>query len=337
MNSKRTSSLGGLSALIVLSLICVGVLFFADKAAAPLSEEKTVPVVNDDVSTSSELLNDDIDASVIVLRRDKGKTSVIRIRSDKQESLLYTDVDESRKLQRVLGVKDDGSAMYALTATDAAETDIVKILLDGSGEESVIRSQFPLTTTPPAIAAKTDRIAYVIFNNAERNFGFTLVHEELTGDSSKTLATDKDSIGSLAWSPDNTQIAFAKGFNTGMSLMTATIDGKEKERLSLPAGKTILEITWLDDKTILLCTTADAGKSRDSIIEKLSLDDGQLSQIIDTPGRETTLVTRSNIVAFLANTESSEELPSGTVTLIDIATGKQVQRGTANQVVFIQK
>ncbi|MGI6103114.1 MAG: TolB family protein [Patescibacteria group bacterium] len=346
--SSKSSAAKGFFTLALLALGFGGILLVADQASAPLPTEPTEPksdeaepavkTTTEDTSTNTA---ESIAVATVTLRKTGMVTTIVRTEPDGTERILFTDTDEELKLERVLGTATDGTRVFAIARRNgSAESSLVEIQLDGTGDLAVRRSTFPMSSATPVVSA-TGKVAAVYFNNAERDFGFNLVIDSLEGGSSKTVASDTAGIGPLAWSPDGQTIAFARGQTSpdgGTVLATVDASGKPTDRATLPNTQAVVDVAWIDENALALVVeprTADGAAV--AVVERLSLTDGARAPLIDIPGRERSLCVGAGVLGVLVAPTTSDELPSGTIHLVDLVTGARIERRAANQLITIQK
>lgn len=343
--SNRSNSL--FTGLFVI-LVIAGGLYAANRGVLSSNQgggpidELPVGIENNPTIIESSDADTSADLPGIVVGVSKGKTfSAIQRPATGDEKTYFTDADEQSKIQQPLGTnfKD---RLYVWTSSDpaGASGQVATIATDGSGKLSLIGEQLT-TTSAPAVNPSGSQVATIGFDNSEGNFGFTLITQKVSGGDLKLADSSSDGIALPRWS-QNDSLAYVVGQATpdkGQELRVR-IGDKSTTRFTSEKNQLISDLVWLgNDRLAVVVEPLGNNTSNKAKIVVLKSDSGDVEKTIDKPGKERSLAATSNgaILGFIAGDVSGLSNQSGTVTLVDIATGIEATRGDATTIVgFLQ-
>jgi len=204
MSSKRQMLSKFSVLLLVIALGAIGVIAtHADQpvpeVAVQQSQANTSTKTGDTAKIPNSQLEEDHPSvalpTVLVARKTNAGTELVQRASGKNDTVLFTDVDEHFTVDTYLGLLDNGSVAAAVTA-DSIHS-VRSIATDGSGTSSELLAD--VGDTPPAISSDGAKLALVQFSNAERSFGFTLIVRSLDGNTQESIASSSSSITLPRW------------------------------------------------------------------------------------------------------------------------------------------
>ncbi len=265
--------------------------------------------------------------TLLFVRSASNGQQLIRRVAAGSESVIFTDADTAVKLQAVLGVLDEKA--IAMFTADDGHTELRSIALDGSGRTETLNASFG-GAAGAAFSSTTKQVAYAVFDNAERSFGFSLVREALDGTSRSVVDSDPNGIALPVWSADGKRVAYIQGQATpdaGQILKIATIGGASDAVYTFEQNTAITSLAWLDDQS-LAYSAEPLGNNTQNAAQTYALDlaSKQARSLVDGTGKDRSLlVSRDGAwLAFVAgNVTAGDTQPAGLLTVIELATGKQ--------------
>jgi Tol biopolymer transport system component len=168
--------------------------------------------------------------------------------TDKKRRIIFTDRDENlkvRQLRRAVAATDEVLAYLAKKGEQEPKvlgmiklTDPVKIttLLDGFGSSDV-----------PIPSPDGKKIAYVVFSNADPDYGYSLLIMNRDGSNKRRLIKREKLIRGPAFSPDGQEIAFLADTGSGTVIEKINSNGTgEVERLAEFTNEIVYDLYWGD-------------------------------------------------------------------------------------------
>lgn len=197
--------------------------------------------------------------------------------------IVFTDKDETEKIKAFGGITSDAKILALMSPVEQVfGGSLYLIKTDGSGEKEKIIDEFASPQTP-AISPDTKSIAYVLFSNTEKDYGFTLYVMNELGQNKLEIDHDKAGIMNLTWSEDSKNIAYTKGNNPNMKILIADNDAKNQEGVyDVPKTKTISGLSWCGQNNLVITLTK---------IEKIT--DSEII-VLDTKNKKTTSKIEDN-------------------------------------------
>ncbi|MCL5795494.1 MAG: hypothetical protein M1338_03990, partial [Patescibacteria group bacterium] len=121
----------------------------------------------------------------------------------------------------------------------------------GKGEKTELINNFA-SSVPPAISGDGKKVAYTVFSNAERDYGFTLLVSAIDGLNKVKLDNDGFSISCLAFSPNNDYVAYTKSTDNSKvrsAIYKSKVDGTEVKEIYQTGEKEIIySLDWTNDQ-----------------------------------------------------------------------------------------
>ncbi|MBI4023220.1 hypothetical protein HY375_03600 [Candidatus Berkelbacteria bacterium] len=352
MSSRRPGATSTLLSFLLLVLVIAGVAYVADQTlpgnvgggpadslpAGIPSPEPTSPVGPIDEDTLAPAFASL--PSLVFVRSDATSTLMVRRMGNGDESVIFTDADESIRLTQVLGTLATGGVVALSTSrTDPTAAALVEIASDGSGSLVTRRPNLPLSTSQPAVSPDGTRLALVSFNNAERSFGFTLAVEPLAGGAGVTVADDPAGIALVSWSPDSRQLAYVQGQATaeaGQTVYTVVPGNEPVKQFTIDPLQVVTDLIW-SDLTTLALVLEPLGNNAQSQARLMSYRLGQSApvQLLDLGGKERSLASArdgEHLAFLLGDVPAGQTTSPGTITLLNRTTGTVTSLGTATDI-----
>ena len=255
--------------IIILILIGAGAYYF-DRYYLKGNSSKVVEKASvDDIKTTKDTKDQNVKNtadSLIYLAGSEGTKEIISINAEGQnKKILYTDRDEALKIRSLSHVAYLSFEALAYVSADNSKSGKFYIIkLDQSGKKDEIDNIFE----PSSISISPDgqQIAYVVFSNAEINYGNNILLVNRKGENRREIFHSDESISSLSFSPDSKSVAFVKSDNQGKSVISKVNIDSAKENQIFSASTPIPAISWSKDNKIIF-TKSDTKYETGEIIE----------------------------------------------------------------------
>jgi Tol biopolymer transport system component len=202
----------------------------------------------------------------------------------KKRRKVFTDSDETLKIKTVSGVTSDGLWTLATLGEMSKESGSTLALLDltGQGKKQILLSDFGASGAP-VIDPQGVKIAYVIFSNAEADYGYSLFVMDTDGANRGRIVRAEGLVGNPSISLDGSRIAYTVETNSGTELAVSDISGKNAKTILTLSGETIYSVSWGKD----LIAYATMPK------KETSANEGEI-WTIDSDGSGKTQVTKND-------------------------------------------
>lgn len=160
---------------------------------------------------------------------------------DKKRRIIFTDQDENLKVRSVRQVFDEGRKALAYLAPKGEQLGKIlgTIALDSTAKVTTLLENFGASEAPiPSPDGK--RIAYVVFSNADPEYGYSLMLMNSDGSNKRRLVRRETLLLEPVFKPDGTKIAFLIDTGSGMAIQTVGLDGSEQPTQVAEFGNEIL-------------------------------------------------------------------------------------------------
>jgi hypothetical protein len=305
------------------SIVPEGLPATTDTDTTPSPTQATTPTVSSQVSPL--LYMKSVASGAQLIKRDNAA----------KETVLFTDSDSKLKLSTVLGIVDNKAV--AILSGDDEQSQLAEILLDGTGKTNILNANFG-GIAGAALRTSTRTVAFAVFDNSERNFGFTLTQEKLDGSGRTTIDQDTQGISLPIWSQSSTTLAYVKGQatpDTGQEIRIAPDGSNPKAVYKLEKNTVVTDLVWLNDQTLLYVVeplgNTTQNKAKTMI---LHIDSGEQKDLFDLPGKERSLAVSKDggwLAAIIGDVDQAGA-GSGKLMLIELSSGKQTLLGSADSV-----
>jgi len=305
------------------SIVPEGLPATTDADTTPTPTQATTPTV------SSQM------PSLLYLKSVATGAQLIKRDNAAKETVLFTDSDSKLKLSTVLGIVDDKAV--SILSDDDEQSQLAEILLDGTGKTNILNANFG-GIAGAALRETTKKVAFTVFDNSERNFGFTLTQEQFDGSGRTTIDQDTQGISLPIWSQSGTTLAYVKGQSTpdaGQEIRNASDGSNPKTVYKLAKNTVVTDLVWLNDQALIYVVEplgdATQNKAKTMI---LHIDSGEQKDLFDLPGKERSLAVSKDggwLAAITGDVDQSGA-GSGKLMLIELSSGKQTVLGSADSV-----
>lgn len=228
----------------------------------------------------------DVKGKIAYFNRDSSGTDIYTVVYNQQPRKVYTDKDEDLKIKSAESLTSSGKVLSVMAAKDQEfGGSLYLIATDSSAKKDKLVDQFA-STQAPAISPNSKYIAYVLFDNSEANYGFSLYIMKSDGTNKLRLAQDSANIKIFSWSSDSKQIAFLKGSETNSSnIYLASIDGSDAKELTSFKEK-IYWLSWATDGIVLSKGPNDQSQLNKSELYKMDNNGKNLKRLTNNDSFE---------------------------------------------------
>lgn len=174
----------------------------------------------------------EIKGSIVYLTRDSKGSDIYTVSVNSQPQKVFTDKDEDLKIKSAQSLTLSGKILTEMASVDQQfGSSLYFIYTDGSGKKEKIVEEFA-STQSPIISPNGKKIAYIVFSNAEADYGFSLYVMNNDGSNKQKITNDSSGLHILSWNPESNQLAFLKGNDPKQSIIyTADLKGDQAKEL----------------------------------------------------------------------------------------------------------
>lgn len=201
-----------------------------------------------DNSVNSNTTNININGSVVYQTSSSNQTDIYSIvLKTGTKKKVFTDQDESLKIFQTQSMTKDGNNILATLVLKDQNSSSLWFINTTKGEKTKLIDNFA-SSLAPVVNANGKKIAYTVFSNAEKDYGFTLLVSDSNGLNKVKIDNDGFNISCIAFSPDNDYIAYVKsvdGNKLRSAIYKSKIDGTESHEIYKSSDKEIIySLDW---------------------------------------------------------------------------------------------
>jgi len=165
---------------------------------------------------------------------------------DGKRRIIFTDQDESLKVRALRHVFDEGRKVLAYLAPKSEQhgRTLAEIALEGSGKVTTLLDNFGASEAPIG-SPDGKRVAYVVFSNADPDYGYSLMIMNSDGSNKRRLFRRETLLYEPAFKPDGTVVAFLSDTGSGMAIQTVSAAGTGEPTVVAEFSNEILyNLSW---------------------------------------------------------------------------------------------
>lgn len=228
---------------------------------------------------------------------------------DSEEQLLYTDQDEKEKIKFAKSMTNTAKFLALISDPNQAFGGALYLInADGSGKKEKIIDNF-ISPQPAIISPDEQKIAYILFSNAETEYGFSLYIMNINGENKIKIDSDSTTISNPVFDQNAKNIAYLKN----KEIVSSSIDGVTKNNIyKLNSNETLNSISWDIEEKILLAIN-DISQKKSKIIS-INTKNNDIKTIYESDSKISDPIwvdTELNKIAY-TNTDS------GNIELVDL-------------------
>lgn len=301
--------------LLILVLVAVGVgAWFFNRNFIDIS--KPLTIISPTPTVTEKVTDGNLDQGQLLLETNVNNAlSVIGLKQTGQSKTLFSDKAETNKL-KYLGTFSNPQNIVAILGSQ-----LVNVKLDGASTYDILNKDFGAIDF--ALCPDQSKLAYVTFSNAERDYGFSLNIGDKSGQNSKVVVQNSESIRNLIWN-DNSKLIFLEDKNNASTNIELLDLNTNKVTDLYTTNDVIYSLTYSNSKIVLSQGSSDSGVSSIIMIDS----NGQNKKTIYTQksgiAYYPTLSPDKTKIAYLLSDKVSLT-PTGIIYTIDI-TGQNKQK-----------
>ena len=295
---------------LVFGLILIGVAYALTLIKTPSPSSQPTPSPSTVAPAISGTQNTTITPQVfsqkLIYWVKTGQINNIYAYDGAKKQLLFTDGNEKQKVLTFSNLSSSNPSLLALTSTSQLVSigNLYRISMNGQGNMVQIAKDFATIEPPlPIISPNNLKIAYVIFSNAEIDYGYSLYTMSTDGTNKRKIASEPDGIFSPVWSPDSQAIVYIKGVQGNGSFIKRVNLSSQKSATSLyETSQPIINLVWLSANQLAFSTQSKA-KNQIYTVYSININKGSKPQILDSqiPAIEFLLSNKQDIIYLSAN------------------------------------
>lgn len=213
-------------------VIIIVAILLATTAFALYTKNKPQPTSSQDKKIENSTNTDDTKISLngklfFAAKNDKATTIYEKNFSKDRIIKIFTDTDEGKKIRSLGGIGDNKILSFNTDLEEEHIGELAGIILDSSGKKDIFQKEFA-STQPPIISPNGEKIAYTLFSNAEKDFGFKLIVANKDNSNKIELDNDPTNLTIFSWNYNSNELCYSKG-NSENEQKVFTIDIKEKK------------------------------------------------------------------------------------------------------------
>lgn len=258
--------------------------------------------------------------------------------ADQKKRIVFTDKDETLKVKGLRTATADGREVLTLMAKkDEARGSVLALVpTDGSGKIRTLLENFGSSEIPiPSPDGKA--IAYIVFSNAESDYGYSLFVMNNDGSNKRRILRSETMLQYPAFNSEGTKIAYITESANGTTIHMIEVDGKTEARtLADFPNETVYDLFWGEDLVFGKRPKDDSSANKGEIY-KLAQNGSSRTKLTNNDQYDgTPFVTRDGKTLALVRTtfNNGQYSASGNLTLvvINLADGKETELGAADGV-----
>lgn len=286
----------------LLLLLVMGYLFYyfrTDIFSKP--GPKTEKVTEETLPQATEK-KEDIEGALYYQVAGTGGNEIFRLDlKTGEKKLVFTDKDEGLKIKQIGGIVTASKkvllAMGEEKSLFASELDFVS--LDGKAVKEKLDVSL-ISPQPPSVSKDGEKIAYIIFNNAEKDFGFMLNIVDKNGQNKQQLAKSPVTISHPTFSDDERRVAYILSQPEGDELWQVSLSEALPEKLKGFTNQTVVSLEW--SKAGLLVSLGEKSNEglKNTEIYLLGQDGQGFSRLTENQLIEDSLKSSGDLMSYLS-------------------------------------
>lgn len=281
MSKKKNNNLLYTIIFIIIALVAISYYFSTSKSDNNIN--KTESSSKSDTTKTEDTTKNKPDNSndqglnyygkIYYIKNNDNNYQIFSKANSSDEQLLYTDNDEQEKIKFAKSMTN--TAKFLALISEPNQTfggSLYLINADGSGNKEKIIDNF-ISPQPPVISPDEAKIAYILFSNAETEYGFSLYIMNINGENKIKIDTDATMISNPVFDQNAKNIAYLKN----NEIMSSDIDGTTKSSIyKLSTNETLNSINWDMEDEILLAINENSQKKSKIVSINTKNDDSKV-------------------------------------------------------------
>ena len=234
-----------------------------------------------------------------------------------QKKLIFTDADETLKIKRLSNI--GGNSILALMGPkgDAPTAALYSISLDGKGNKTKLQNEVT-TLTSPSLSPDGKNISLIEFSNAEKDFGYSVISENLDGTDKKIVYKNPSPLSFLTFKQDGAKLAVVKTTQSGSEIIIVNLADLKPQTIYKTQDEQISYLNWTSSGlTFSKSPTKNAKNTTDiyscdeqgNNLKKISaLSTVKTFPLISPDGLNLTYISKNNLILYNINEAKEQNL-----------------------------
>jgi Tol biopolymer transport system component len=237
--------------LIILIAGSAIYLYGKNKTHKDSDRVSVTPTTTDNTLKESATNKINVTGSIVYTATSSDNTDIYSITlMDGTKKKIFTDQDENSKITQMQSITKDGKSILTTLVSKSDDTDSSLWFINTSkGEKNKLIDNFA-SSSAPITSGDGKKIAYSLFSNVERDYGFTLLVSDISGLNKVKIDNDSFAMSLAAFSPSNDYLIYVKNVenNTKSTIYKSKIDGTQTKEIYQSNNKEIIySLDWSND------------------------------------------------------------------------------------------
>ncbi|MBI2263261.1 hypothetical protein HYU72_01305 [Candidatus Berkelbacteria bacterium] len=268
----------------LLLFLAVGYLFYYFRTdifsrPAPKTEtltEETLPQVKEEKK-------EEFTGGLYYFEAGTGGSEIFRLDLlTNEKKLVFTDKDENLKIKQIGGsVTKKKKVLLAVGEEKSVfASELYFVSLDGKATKEKL--EFSLVSPqPPSVSADGEQILYIVFNNAEKDFGFMLNIVDRNGQNKRQLAKSAVTISKPVFQDNGRLVAYVVSQPEGDELWQVGVEEAVPQKIRGFTNQTVVSLVWSNDGYLVSLGEKISGGVKNTEIYLLGKDGQELSKLTE--------------------------------------------------------
>jgi dipeptidyl aminopeptidase/acylaminoacyl peptidase len=250
MKNKKTNK-NILYVVIFVAICLIGLSYYSNLSNTTSDKETTGESlqITDNVAENEKLSNLSYNGQILYYTITDNIYQIYSKSNTADQELIYTNKDDIEKIKFANSITNDNK-LLAVMSDENTEFggSLYLISLDKSNQKEKIFDVFA-TSQSPAISPGGEKIAYIVFSNAEREYGFGLYVINQNGENKVKIDLSPTGIKDIVFNSTGNKIIYTKE----KQIMISDTDGTKQEKLyTVDTNYEIVSIARADNDIFLI-------------------------------------------------------------------------------------
>lgn len=245
MNKKQQTTF----ITILIVLVGLGAVYFFAKPQIvnkPSTNSNSSPEI-ENVKTSN-IISEDL---IYAIRSDNYTDIYSANSKGDNPKKVYTDRDEDLKIKSLTSLTYNNRVLVAMAPKEEEFINSLYLIhTDGSGKKDKLTDNFA-STTAPLISPNGQKIAYILFSNAEADFGFKLIVANSDNSNKRELLRDAAGINLYSWDPNSQFLSFSQGSIKDQTEIKSVDIGTLDQENILKTSGFVQHLAWIESNQFI--------------------------------------------------------------------------------------
>lgn len=266
MNKKT-----GIIIFILILIILIGFfvyLYTLDKKPTEIVNETQIST--NPKKTDMEKPEINYSGTIVYTRNDNGNTEILSKKYNDEEHIIYTDKDDELKIKSVKSITNDGLVLVKIGNIDNELNNSLYLINIENSEKTKLIDNFS-SISEPVISPDGRNIAYTLFFNNEKNYGYNLYTMNTNGQNKVKIANYPDSIENITWNNNSNSIIYS----VNNELIETNLNNLDKKIITKFDTNDKIKSIFVNNNYLLLNINSN-GKSK---LQTINLNDNKITDL----------------------------------------------------------